>query len=442
MITDELNRLMGECEGRIIVGYSGGMDSHVLLHYLKNHLDKSPHALHINHGLSNDAEMWQSHCREVCSNLEVDLSVIKVAVSNRGSIEAAARTARYHAFENFLQEDDLLILAHHQDDQTETVLLHLLRGDSPFGLLGMPQRRAMGRANLLRPMLQMAKVDIESYARTHSLVWIEDESNRDTRMDRNYLRHQVLPLLKVRWPGLQGKLDASFRRSKEVMEVIDSIAANDFSRLIVKSHRIDLAQLRELPRLRQRNLLRVWFRQHDIVEIPPVRFLDAGLDSLLNGKKGSAPLLNWQNLQLRRYGGFLYLLPVMQNKSRGARYVFMDKSGRPVAGKPVATVVMANGVVTAESTLGHGLCVADFGKLSVRLRQGGEKIRFSKNRSLKNVLQENNIPAFLRDFIPLIYNNEELVAIGAVPDWNLPFIVSPGVEVEASGSGWQFNWHF
>ncbi|MEM7294186.1 MAG: tRNA lysidine(34) synthetase TilS, partial [Pseudomonadota bacterium] len=215
---------------RWLLGYSGGLDSSVLLHQLAAIAQRPAlHAIHVNHQLSPYADNWQAHAQMVCDQLQVPLTVITVpAPENRGKgLEDAARAARYQAFESVLEEGDVLMLAHHQDDQAETMLLRLLRGAGARGLAGMPQQRVIGRAELLRPLLDRGRADLEAYAQANQLKYITDDSNDDTRLDRNYLRSEVMPMLASRWPGFARNWKHSADVLAATSEALDELAEID-----------------------------------------------------------------------------------------------------------------------------------------------------------------------------------------------------------------------
>jgi tRNA(Ile)-lysidine synthase len=188
------------------VAYSGGLDSLVLLHVLaniKNKIKPKLVAVHINHGISNDADLWVEHCQKKCSNYAIELQIFSIDLTNKSDkgTEAFAREKRYEALGNLMHSHDLLLTAHHMDDQLETILLQLLRGSGPDGLVGMPQAREFSKGILLRPLLGYSREEIHDYALSESLSWIEDESNKSNRYDRNFLRNKIIPELLTRWPG-------------------------------------------------------------------------------------------------------------------------------------------------------------------------------------------------------------------------------------------------
>lgn len=206
----------------LYVGFSGGTDSLCLLHALttlaKRETLPGITAIHVNHGLHPDADSWEQHCCHVASELGVEIVVERVAVSSKASLEAQARNARYSAFEPYLSESALLLLAHHLDDQVETVLFRLVRGAGPIGLSGIPQSRSLGEGGLLRPLLNVSRSEIEDYASVLAMESINDPSNKDLSLDRNFLRHQVLPLIAERWPGYR----SGIARTAAIMASIDN----------------------------------------------------------------------------------------------------------------------------------------------------------------------------------------------------------------------------
>jgi len=438
MFSSEDTEFIRHCQGRLIVGYSGGIDSHVLLHYMRElsmrelskSFDQPLCALHINHGLSDSAAEWQAHCESVCADLGVPLSVQGVHVEPRGSVEASARKARYEAFENYVESGDVLLLAQHEDDQIETIFLHLLRGDSPFGIRGMPRSRTVGKAQLLRPLLSTPKKLIKDYAQENNLRWVEDDSNLDTTFDRNYLRHKVLPLLKARWPQLPISLKGTLDRTRIGMEVIDNIAESDLDTLL-DHQKISLGELAEYSSARQKNILRAWFKRKDVRAVTGDRLLDVGLRDFFEAGIDAAPLISWQGFELRRYDNYLYLHPGMRQEDNDSCYSY--------TGVPVRLV---NGTLTARLRKGQGLKIDDLASTTIRFRSGGEKLKFHRRRLLKNVFQENRIPAFLRDYIPIIYIGEEPVAISGISSWDIPPVVVPDRLASGPESGYLFDWTF
>jgi len=214
------------------VGFSGGLDSTVLLHALAQlHLPVPVRALHINHQISPNADAWQIQCAEFCAQYSIPFHAEKVRVENTGKgIEDAARAVRYSVFEKNLAPNDFLLTAHHANDQAETLLLRLMRGTGPRGLAAMAAVRALGAGSLVRPLLHFTRAELEAYARLHQLSWVDDESNLDNDYDRNFLRNQVIPLLHNRWPEFKRKWQQTAELCAQQEMVMEEIGCEDLAR--------------------------------------------------------------------------------------------------------------------------------------------------------------------------------------------------------------------
>ena len=224
----------------LYVALSGGLDSVLLLHTLARQFRNSDRlvAVHVNHQLQPNASETENFCRRLCGSLNVPCQVMRVDVSaapaedpaGTGGLEEAAREVRYQAFESCLGDGELLLMAHHADDQTETVLFRLVRGTGAAGLAGMPVSRALGRGTLYRPFLNLSRQQLEAWATGHGIDWVEDPSNQDRRFDRNYLRRTIIPALKERWPSLNRRLASTARACRESDELARSLGRLHFSR--------------------------------------------------------------------------------------------------------------------------------------------------------------------------------------------------------------------
>jgi len=250
------------------VAYSGGLDSHALLHALcavRDQLDVRIAALHVHHGLQAEADHWERHCRQVCAALDVDFTVLSVdARAGRGeSPEAAARSARYGAITAWLPARHCLLTAQHQDDQAETLLLQLLRGSGVSGMAAMPETGPCGAGIQLRPLLGVTRAALQDYARQHGLVWIEDPSNSDTAFDRNFLRQRVMPVLRERWPAASSSLSRSAAHCAAASELLAQQAAHELQTLYGKRQgTVSASGLAALSGVRRDNVLRAWLKQH------------------------------------------------------------------------------------------------------------------------------------------------------------------------------------
>ena len=298
----------------LYVGYSGGLDSHVLVHVMVELVGKKKIAVvHVNHQLSANSDIWQEHCEDICLELGVDLICKTVNIKNRGTgIEDAAREARYGIFEKLLKKNDLLILAHHADDQIETMLFRLFRGSGIKGMSGMPISRLLGNGELFRPLLPFFRRDLESYALANQINWIEDDSNLDVAFDRNFIRHKLIPTINERWPNSSFQLNRSANIFAESDFLINILAQKDFAIVTEVSERvgwsISIGKLNGFEIIRQKNILRYWFNLHNLT-LPSYAVLDNALDQMIGSKADAEPIVSWGDLQLRRFNKKLYLLP-------------------------------------------------------------------------------------------------------------------------------------
>jgi tRNA(Ile)-lysidine synthase len=397
---------------RYWVAYSGGCDSTVLLHALATLRDQLPHelhALHVNHNLHDAAPTWAAHCRAVCEALAIPLQEVNIdARGARGeSPEAAARAARYRIFDEVLNIGDGLLLAHHQDDQAETLLLQLLRGSGPRGLAAMPAHRPQGAGWLGRPLLTFSRQDLCRYAEDEKLAWIDDPSNFDTDFDRNFLRQRVLPLLLDRWPAATTTLARAVDHQAETAELLRQLAEEDWQ--LTAGPQTDTLRIERLLQLsieRQRNVLRYWIDAVNAMPLPDRQRLLRILTEVIPAAEDAEPCIRWPGGQVRRYAGLLYLLAT--EPASISTPLSWDLSDRLELGD--------GRVLQATSVRGEGLKanLPQMATITVRFRQGGEVCRPAgrgHRHSLKNLLQEWGIPPWERSRVPLLYVNEEIAAV-------------------------------
>lgn len=403
---------------RLTIAYSGGMDSHVLLHLLATDDTVRRHyrltAAYVDHDLQTPSAAWGVHCAQVCQTLGLPFTVLKVDARPESgeSPEAAARRARYAALAAHLEPNAALLTAHHCDDQAETLLLQLLRGAGPHGLAAMPAVARLGNGWLLRPLLVIEHSELLAYARAHHLHWIEDTSNSDSCFDRNYLRHRVWPLLTERWPAAQRNLARSAQLCAETADWLDAEAASDLARSAVAGHAnaLRLTTLRKLSEVRQRNLLRYWLRQLGLA-IPDRRQLHHALHDLLTARPDGQPCARWPGTEVRRYHDALYAMrPLPPHNPRQTAIWQATANGWPILNLP------GIGSLRLEKSWGVGLRAAALtgGSLSVRFRTGGERFHPAGRRhtqELKKLLQEAGIPPWQRDRLPLLYRDTQLLAV-------------------------------
>jgi tRNA(Ile)-lysidine synthase len=348
---------------------------------------------------------------------------VLVARVRRGadeSPEAAARAARYGLLAARLTAGEALITGHHQDDQLETVLLQLLRGAGVAGLAAMPACAPFGRGLLVRPLLGVSRAELRAWLRGTGLPWIEDPSNDDERLDRNYLRSRVLPRLVSRWPGAAGAAGRAARHAADAQRLLDALAAADADRA---SHGRALAApaLRALPPERRRNALRFWITRCGYL-VPPTRRLEEIAGVMLAARRDAHPEVSWSGVRVERSGELLVLraVPRPAAASRAAA------RERPVGAHPTVlrwrwrrqprrAFAPGQGVLALETDARGPLDLdALDATLSIRLRGGGERlrpVRGGARRTLKSLLQEARVPLAERARLPLVYAGEQLVAV-------------------------------
>ena len=431
----------------LYVAYSGGLDSHVLLHIMASLVGpKSFTAIHINHQLSINADNWQQHCKDCCSKLGVPLIVETIKVENKGfGLEQAAREIRYDIFRKLLDKTDLLLLAHHADDQAETVLYRLLRGAGTKGLSGMPISRPLGLGGLFRPLLAFSRADLESYASIHGLEWIEDESNKDVSFDRNFLRHKVLPIISERWPDCLSKLNHTANLCADSGHLTEVLAAQDLTGMSEKSERIgwsisidDLACLEES---RQANVLRYWASVHRLPS-PRHSVLRVVLNEMLLARPDAKPLIVWAGVQLRRFKKRLYLLPA---DSSDSNHYVADTGESAITMQPsikwdgINQIMLPNkGSISTKLLSTGGLRISKQCDVEIRFRAGSERCKpfgRSGSNTLKKLFQEYALEPWLRSKVPLIYIDGKLAAVGDL--W-----ICDGFFASANELGVELQWRF
>ncbi len=393
----------------IRVAFSGGLDSSLLLQVAAA-CHSNVTAVHVNHQLQPNHEQTEQLCRDICARLSVPIVVERVDVpvgsSGAGGLEEAARSARYGVFRRLQGPGDLLLMAHHGDDQAETVLFRLLRGSGVNGLAGMPRMRELGRGALLRPWLNISRERLEQVARAAQLRWEEDPSNSHQAFDRNYLRHRVLPGLKQRWPGLLQRMAHSARACAESEQLNRRLAELQWQQCNDGEDRLKLAEFRALDRLEQRNLLRWWIHRQGRA-LPPLSSWDQVLSELLGAAGDRAPEIRGDGYSVRRYRRHLYLVPNLDVPQQ-SQPLNLEQPLR--WGRWRLTLRMAQPGITSNNAPPP---------IRVSTRQGGERIRPESDRpsrALKTWLQEQGVPPWERAALPLVYRltpeGEQLIAIG------------------------------
>lgn len=416
------------------VALSGGADSVALLHafgQLRESLAPAHiGAVHVHHGLHPEADRWEMLCRGLCADLDVALDVLRVdaRAASGESPEAAARRARYGAFADLLGAGEALCTAHHRSDQAETLLLQLMRGAGPAGLAGMPALAPFGDGWLARPLLGETPQALRDYLARHDIQWVEDPANADRRFDRNYLRHEILPRLEARWPGVQRTLARAADHQADSAAIAQALAELDLAEACGPlPGTLSVAALEQLPAARARNLLRAWVSAQGL-PVAGATHVRGILAELVKARSDATPLVSWPGAQVRRYRGALYASTPMPPHD----------ASRVISWRPGDPLALGHGTLEAIPTEGHGLSVERCAgaRVEVRFRQGGERIQPAgrgHSTALKKLLQSSGVPPWLRDRIPLIYVDGELAAVAGL--W-----VSEAHAVSGGRTGWLVNW--
>ena len=416
---------------RYVIAFSGGLDSTVLTHVLASNRESHQIpilAVHIDHGLQPASAAWRESCETFARELGVDFvgRQVNVALDSGLGPEASAREARYAALRTLVAPGDWLLTAHQEDDQAETLLLNLMRGSGPGGLAGIGALRPFAAGWLARPMLDVPRDALRDYATAAEIRWIDDQSNRDQILDRNYLRHEVLPRLDERWPDAATRLRRSAELAGEAALLLSELAEIDRAALGDCPDRLALDRLREMSRERQRNVLRHVVRLLGL-PLPGASQLRNIVDELVPARNDAQPLIRWPGAEVRRYRNQLYII------AADALGTTCD-AGKPVDGNRVAVGPgLGTLVFTPGAPAGLSGTVIRSG-LELRFREGGEDFQPSgqaHTRKLKKLLQEAGVVPWMRERLPLLYSNGQLVAVADL--WIAAHAVSePGVAV-----GWE-----
>ncbi len=394
----------------LVVAYSGGLDSHMLLAVAALWVSQKPsaslRAVYIDHGLQKESLLWSKHCAKVCTDLGVPFQSISVAINKTAGLspEDAARNARYLALSHCLASGGYLLTAHHADDQAETLLLQLLRGAGVRGLSSMPERRALGKGFQLRPFLSVARETLLKCATALKLEWVEDPSNRENRFDRNLLRNTVLPLLQERWPAVATSISRSASHCAESALLNRQLALADLGGL-VEVPVLPLETLLGLTLSRRKNAIRVWVEQHGF-QPPSTAQLERINSNLVLASAESAGEVSFGAAQIRRYATDLYL---------ANRQDFADVQPFWYEWKDIEIpLYIPETGQTLEAIDLELPWLESNHALQVRSRQGGERIRLNghkQSKSVKALLQQNGVPPWERNRLPFLYLGDYLIGV-------------------------------
>ena len=404
-LADTLRRtLASQPPGALCVAYSGGPDSTALLHALAALPEaraRGLRALHVDHGLHADSAAWAVRCRLFCAGLGLDCDVVRVAVeTQRGEgLEAAARYARYAAFVAQLRAGEILLLAHHRDDQAETVLLKLLRGAGPEGLGGMRACRPLGAGLLWRPLLHAAtRAQLRDYVATHALPCIDDPSNADTRLARNQLRHEILPRIAAHWPQARDSILHSAALSRAAADALRAQWLAAFATLHdAASGSLDAAGWLALAPALREPLLDHWLHARGLPA--PSTAQRAQIERQCGARAGQSPCIRWRGAELHVWKGRLWARAPQRAIPADWRSAWQ---GEPLALPDGGKLVLRDERARLPAPL------------AVRLRQGGERIKpagDAHTRELRDLFQQAMLPPWQRLACPLLYEGDELVAV-------------------------------
>ena len=393
---------------RYVVGYSGGIDSTVLLHAINKMTEHIPVvAVHINHQLIPQAAEWEKHCRKFSESISVEFLSRKVIIDmNSGyGLEAASRKGRYDSFKQLIRKNDYLLTAHNQDDQVETVLLNIFRGCGLRGIRGIPASRKFFEGRLVRPLLRVSRNEISEYAKKYKLNWIEDPSNQYQKYDRNFLRHKILAQLKTRWPAVNNNVRKTSELASEINAELKEIAFID-APLFYKNNQLDIQAIKNLSPARQKNILRYALLSLGF-PLPSSIKLNQIINEVINARVDRQPLVQWSNVQVRRYRKKIYFLSeYFQPKDNNIEKIYLNGPNWQL-GKGLGSLSLE------KSDIGIKRSIAKEG-FNVTFRAGGEKIKplgSGYSRKVKKLFQEAAVVPWMRENIPLLFYEGNLVAV-------------------------------
>jgi tRNA(Ile)-lysidine synthase len=417
----------------IVVAYSGGVDSHVLLHTLHNLSQKAElnfqlSAIHIHHGLSQHADQWQQHCKQTCSQLDIDFQTanVSVKVQPRQSLEAIAREARYNKLIELAPANSQVVLGQHQDDQLETFLLQLKRGAGPKGLSAMNRAWTLQspsqpekQVGFYRPLLDTTQQTILDYANQHNLKWCEDESNQNTDFERNFLRHDVLPVLQHRWPEIARSVARSAALCAEQQGLLDEICHEKLKPLKASVNSLHLPALKQLSQSWLHQLVRYWLSELGI-QSPSSAVLNQLKPEVLDAAEGATPILQWQGWQFRRFDHQLFVIKADLKKVTFSKVWQREESVKLPHDMGELTFVKASNVQVANTSV---LTVnANLGPII--LRSGGYSVRFKPigsqySKPIKQWFKQWKVAPWLRGSVLLIIQNEQVLGLFIEGCWHI-----------------------
>ncbi|MGD9592404.1 MAG: tRNA lysidine(34) synthetase TilS [Candidatus Berkiella sp.] len=407
---------------KLLVAYSGGKDSHVLLDALvtlKSTYGYVLEAIHINHGLQSISPQMKAHCAFICENYHIPLHLVDLSLQilPGESLEEKARLYRYRAMKNFVDENTLLLTAHTQGDQAETFLLQLIRGSGVKGLACIAPMKAFGNGYIARPLLSVSKASIHDYASLKKLNWIEDPSNQNLQLRRNFIRNEILKPLEKVHPNSSKCIARSAKHCQETMVILNEYVSQDVALCQgEKPHTLKLNALQMLSQQKQAWVLRHWLSEQKAT-LPSLQKCSQMLKQMLHAKTDAQPLICWGTWQLRRYQGHIYFL-TQQSVDSTLQYEWDISSPITLADGRKWQLKATMGAGFAKSKLQENV-------IQVAYRQGGERCYLGdkhSSKSLKKVFQQLSIPPWERALVPLFYHHDSLIGVGRLfisPQWEV-----------------------
>lgn len=388
----------------LMVAFSGGADSTALLHWLKRNLPQlSLRAIHVNHQITEQSSQWAQHCQAFCEQLGVPL---QIAVADpRSDSETDLRRARYHLFEQSIQTNEVLLTAHHQDDQAETFMLRALRGSGVRGLAGIPARRRLGQGWLLRPMLHCRHSESKAYCSEHGLPWLEDPSNQIDHADRNFLRLNVMPLLAKRWPQAVSQFSRSADQLASSQQWQDSVTARELARLQVSAHAICAQGFLTNSTEQRHQLIALWCQQREIPSMP--RSVEGRLDDLAVDNYDQSATLQWPGARLCRFRDELHLLGPPTSEPDPGLDLAASLRNLPLLPEGCGALQLLGDQSAGDQDFSIHIRFAGYRHSGpLHLRPAGRH-----RRAIKHWFQEAGVPPWDRPFVPLLFRSQELLAM-------------------------------
>lgn len=363
-----------------VIAYSGGVDSQVLLHAFAKFVPEKVIAFHINHGISDNAQSWQDFCESTAESLAVNFTFERFNLVGESNLEDKARKARYGAFERIMNEHSMLVTGHHMDDQVETFMLNLMRGAGLDGLSSMPEIKSFGTGFHGRPFLSVGKDELTAYAIAEGLKWVEDESNKDSTYDRNFIRNEVMPLLKTRWKTATTAICNSVEHIQKAKEYIDT----NVEAFNTQEDTINIKELQTFKNYEQVQIIRKWVAGH-IGKSASQNMLNVIFNEIIPARDDAKMKWEQKNYFITRYNGLLYFVK-KEKKMYDINQLLVDS--------------------------GFNLKLDD---VVVKTRVHGATIKHGNiHKDVKKMFSELKVPTWLREDMPFIYFKDELISVGGI----------------------------